>query len=141
MKKYKIAWQKYEDYIEKQMSSPILDVLTEMMMEKTQMITDSEQEEEYYEESDSEKIHPTPISMVPISQQLIEDISMLSSFDCWIGHTNFNITQDIKNRLDQTEGVEILKIMSRYRFFIGLGRLFDFKEVRKNIEKIITPEY
>jgi hypothetical protein len=71
---------------------------------------------------------------LPITNQIIEDISMLSTFDCWIGYTNFDITPTIKNTLDTIEGVEILKVLSRYRFFVGIGKLFDFKEVRKNIE-------
>jgi len=33
-----------------------------------------------------------------------------------------------------------LKICSRYRFFIGIGRMFDFKNVRKNIENILLKE-
>jgi hypothetical protein len=41
----------------------------------------------------------------------------------------------VKNILDSTAGVEVLKVLSRYRFFIGIGKLFDFKEVRKNIEE------
>jgi len=62
---------------------------------------------------------------------------VLSSFDCWIGHSNFDITESIKNKLEKTSGVEVLKIQSRYRFFIGVGRMFEFQDVRKNIEKTL----
>jgi uncharacterized secreted protein with C-terminal beta-propeller domain len=60
---------------------------------------------------------------------------MITNFDCWIGHTNFDITNDTKKILDATEGVEVLKIFSRYRFFIGVGKMFKFQNVRNNIEK------
>jgi hypothetical protein len=33
------------------------------------------------------------------------------------------------------EGVEALRVMGRYSFFIGIGKLFDIKEVRTDIEK------
>lgn len=78
--------------------------------------------------------------MMPISKELIEDISMLSNFDCWIGHTDFDLTNDIKNKLDKVPGIELLKICSRYRFFIGIGQMFDFKDVRSNIENEIIGE-
>jgi hypothetical protein len=53
-----------------------------------------------------------------------------------LGHTNFNITKEIKDKLNRTEGIELLKICSRYRFFIGVGRMFDFGNVRKVIEDL-----
>jgi len=138
MNKHKIAWQKYEDYLEKQMSSPMIDIISHIITEKSHQQTGDNQdyskgeyEEEYEEEMPA---------VVPISPQLMEEISILSSYECWIGHTNFDITKDIKNKLDEIEGVEMLRILSRYRFFIGLGKLFDFKNVRKNIEINIIPE-
>lgn len=138
MSKYKIAWQKYEDYLEKQISSPMLDIISNIIAERAKQHTEEGvgYEDEPHEESRAEEM-PT---MVPISPQLIEDIAVLSSYECWIGHTNFDVTKDIKNILDKIEGVEMLRILSRYRFFIGLGKLFEFKQVRKNIESNIIPE-
>ena len=70
----------------------------------------------------------------PVSQQLLEDVTMLSNYDCWIGHTNFDITPIVKDKLNKIPGIEVLKICSRYRFFIGIGNMFDFTDVRKIIE-------
>lgn len=141
-KKLKIGWQKYEDLLEKQMSSPILQSIMKQMMsfadkENYEEIAEEEsiEEEEYYEEYTQDGLQ-----LLPISQQLLDEITMLSNFDCWIGHTNFDITKDIKNKLNTVEGIEVLKICSRYRFFIGIGKMFDFKEVRNNIEKTIIPQ-
>lgn len=133
-KKLKIGWQKYEDVIEKQISSPMINTLMENIMNqmvdyKSQYDEDSEDDEEF-----ASKHIPTPM-MIPMSQQLIEDISMLSNFDCWVGHTNFDITPRIKDTLNKIDGVEVLKICSRYRFFVGIGQMFEFADVRKNIEK------
>ena len=61
----------------------------------------------------------------------------MSRFDCWIGHTNFNLKNSIKNKLNEVDGIEVLNIISRYRFFIGIGKMFKFTEVRKDIEKTI----
>ena len=132
--KKNIGWQKYEDQLESQMSSPLIStILSGIAKNLPTNIEDEEesytQEHEYEDESDQSPM------MFPMSQQLLEDISMLSNFDCWIGHTNFDITPKVRNALDTIEGIELLKVCSRYRFFIGVGRMFDFKEVRSKIEK------
>ncbi|NDD84726.1 hypothetical protein EBZ38_10725 [bacterium] len=134
-KKLKIGWQKYEDLIEKQMSSPLIHTLMENIMSQfiNSLPTDHVEGEEDEQTSQINNLIPPPM-MIPMSQQLIEDISMLSNFDCWIGHTNFDITHRIKEKLNEIDGVEILKICSRYRFFIGIGKMFNFSDVRKNIE-------
>ena len=77
---------------------------------------------------------------MPFSEKFMDDVNMTANFDCWMGHTNFDLTKEIKHSLDHVEGVEVLKICSRYRFFIGIGRMFDFKNVRKNIENILLKE-
>lgn len=137
----KIAWQKYEDYIEKQLSSPILiNIIQNLASLQTNTIKgdeeiDEEDEDDDYDIDDqikSNKVISAPF--MPLTNQLMEDISMLSSFDCWMGYTNFDITNSIKDVLDEIPGIELLKICSRYRFFIGIGKLFDFKNVRKDIE-------
>lgn len=130
----KIGWQKYEDLLESQMESPLLDSLikkttTPFPMEEMEEMEDFEEE---LAALGSQKF------MVPVDEKLMENISLAQSFDCWMGHTNFNITSDIRDKLNKTEGVEVLKICSRYRFFLGIGRMFDFKDVRKNIENILN---
>ena len=62
-------------------------------------------------------------------------------FDCWVGHTNFELTHKIKSNIEHIEGVELLSNLSRYRFFIGIGKLFTFNGwdgIRFKIEKAIT---
>ena len=127
----KIGWQKYEDIIEQNISSPIMDSILDKFSDKV--------EGEGYQDSysDSEESEEGSHAMIPMSRQLIEDISMLTNFDCWMGHTNFDITPKIKRDLDLIKGVELLKVCSRYRFFIGVGKMFDFKDVRQRIEDTI----
>jgi hypothetical protein len=72
----------------------------------------------------------TPLGMFNPS----ESMSPNKMFDCWIGHTNFPITHKEKYILNNIDGVEILRIMSRYRFFVGIGKLFSLTDVRPKIE-------
>lgn len=56
-------------------------------------------------------------------------------WDCWMGHSNFDITNEIADKIELINGIEALRVMGRYSFFIGVGKLFDIKEVRTDIEK------
>lgn len=135
--KYKIAWQKYEDVIEKQFSSPLITNLIKNMVNPENSEEVSEEENLNFEEDEEEN---KDLIMMPMSEKIFNELSVVSNFDCWIGHTNFDITYNIKDKLNIIPGVEVLKIFSRYRFFVGIGKLFDFAEVRKNIENEILPK-
>lgn len=141
-KTYKVGWQKYEDVIEQQISSPIVDQLYNAMIRKSEESIIEELTEEELEQMErliEEGLQGDPMQethMMNISESLASEISLATNFDCWIAHTNFNLTESIKNKLDQIEGVEMLKIFSRYRFLIGVGRMFNFSDVRKEIESI-----
>tara|TARA_B100001564_G_C20661251_1_gene681631 strand:- start:1832 stop:2239 length:408 start_codon:yes stop_codon:yes gene_type:complete len=131
--KPRIGWQKYEDLLEQQMSSPLMDLLTSKFAESS----DQESDDDTYEDEPTESTIVE--SVLPVSQQLLEDMAMLTNFDCWMGHTNFDITKDIKEVLNEVRGIELMRVCSRYRFFIGVGKMFDFKAVRKDIEEAIIP--
>jgi len=78
------------------------------------------------------KVVHTPLGIYP-AESLFKPSDR---WDCWIGHTNFSITHSIKDVLTNgVEGIEALRVLGRYTFFIGIPRLFDFKDVRLAIEK------
>lgn len=137
----KIGWQKYEDYLEKQLSSPLLtSIIQNAALQHLDTLGEQDLDEdlEDYEEEKDSIVKSSP--MIPLTPQLIEDISMLSSFECWMGHTNFDLTHYTKEILNKVPGIELLKICSRYRFFVGIGQMFDFKQVRNDIEKALLDE-
>ena len=140
----KIGWQKYEDVIEEQLNSPIIDQLYSAMLGKTEEELIQNLTEEEYEqmqgllEEQGIAELPQEQTMINIPEALANEISLATNFDCWIGHTNFNLTEQLKNKLDQIEGVEMLKIYSRYRFLVGVGRMFEFSDVRKDIEGLLN---
>lgn len=73
----------------------------------------------------------TPIGVYP------QDSFFLPSnrWDCWIGSTNFDITFDLQKQIEEVPGVERLKTIGRYTFFVGVARLFKIRDVRREIEK------
>ena len=139
MYKNKIGWQKYEDLLEQQINSPLIDMVAQAILKPMSANVEAEylneyevEQEEAYQQHESTEMGSVFAGM---PEDLSNEIQMISNFDCWLGHTNFNITKSVKERLENVRGVEVLKICSRYRFFIGVGRMFDFSEVRKEIEE------
>ena len=142
MYKNKIGWQKYEDLLEQQINSPLIDMVAQAILKPMSANVEAEylneyevEQEEAYQQQESTEMGSVFAGM---PEDLSNEIQMISNFDCWLGHTNFNITKSVKERLENVRGVEVLKICSRYRFFIGIGRMFDFKDVRKLIDDQIV---
>jgi hypothetical protein len=61
-------------------------------------------------------------------------------WDCWLGYTNFDLTNAVSDQIKIIDGIEALKIMSRYTFCIGVGKLFKFNMVRKEIENAVCKQ-
>ena len=134
-KQKKVGWQKYEDVLENQLSSPFIKSILEKINPQSEI--EVQELEGELDEKDIEYLQSLETTTQPaltISQDLINDLTMVTSFDCWVGHTNFNITPSVMQSLNEVGGVEVLKICSRYRFFVGIGKMFNFKDVRKSIE-------
>lgn len=75
----------------------------------------------------------TPMGIVPMT-----DNTMPSKvFNFWVGHTNFTITPQIEDVIKKVDGVEVLRVMSRYRLQLGVGKLFQEMEVFKCIENAV----
>ena len=130
----KIGWQKYEDIIESQISSPLIDKIYQSMSRMVHEYQVTQEEDHPLPPDEAEiELFEQPI-ILNMDESIAGEITIASNFDCWVAHTNFNLTEKIKNQLDDADGVEMLRVFSRYRFLIGIGRMFDFTDVRKNIE-------
>tara|TARA_A100001201_G_scaffold82947_1_gene73712 strand:- start:208 stop:852 length:645 start_codon:yes stop_codon:yes gene_type:complete len=116
------------------------------------ILASEEQPEPQQEEPSYEmpEVEVSPDFFIPVQSRLIytpmgayPEESMLKPsdrWDCWIAHTSFPITGSIANILNtDIDGIEVLKIMGKYSFFIGVAQLFDIRDVRKQInEKICS---
>ncbi len=50
-----------------------------------------------------------------------------------IGNTNFDITEDSMRNIAKVQGIEYLRVISRYRFIIGIGMLFSPQDVKLDV--------
>ena len=81
---------------------------------------------------EQQRILYTPIGPYPEESMLKPS----DRWDCWIGYTNFPVTNNISTTLNKDiEGIEALKILGKYSFFIGVAKMFDISDIRKDIEE------
>ncbi len=76
----------------------------------------------------------TPQGLIPLHEHVCP--SRLYNF--WIGHTNFNISEAVRDQIKRAPGVEVLMIPTRYRFIIAIGQAFDEDAVKKEIDNLFA---
>ena len=130
-KSQNIGWQKYEDVLESRLNSPLVEALFSSI---AKTISEDNDEEPFPHLDPLEEPKEDSV-LINMGGDLSNEITLADSFDCWLGHTNFNLTEEIKDSLNKVDGIEVLKICSRYRFFVGIGKMFEFSDVRERIEK------
>ena len=141
-KNRKIAWEKFTPKDEANKIMPIED---------NEELTEEETGWQDEVEEDNEEQENNAIAMLNGMDAIIfrkkiktpfgyydadDDFSPYNMFDCWIGHTNFRMTTEDFNILDdEIDGIGCLKLLSPYRFFIGIEKMFSFPAVRIQIQK------
>jgi hypothetical protein len=88
-------------------------------------------EEEFYKRPT--KVIMTPMGIIPYT----ENTASNKIFNFWVGHTNFNLNLHVCRLIEDAEGVETLDVFTRYRFRIGVGKLFDDKSVMRDINETV----
>lgn len=63
-----------------------------------------------------------------------DDYMRGSEIHFWMGHSNFDITKEIRDKFDKFDGIEYFRLVTRYCFIISPGMLFSFSDIRKQIE-------
>jgi hypothetical protein len=106
---------------------------------------DDESYKDSYEQMEDAIAHGAsdlgPVLMSPFGNTpLIEHNDISKVFDFYVGHCNFRITPEIRNIIDNTEGVETLEVWTPYRFRIAVGKAFNPRAVRKKIVRSIQPK-
>lgn len=61
-------------------------------------------------------------------------------YNFWMGHCNFDLTENLVHQLAMVEGVESFECFSRYRFRMAIGKAFESREVRKRIYRLLNPQ-
>lgn len=70
---------------------------------------------------------------------LTDNTQAAKQFDLWVLHTNFDITGEIAELIENVDGVETIDVLTRYRVRIGFPRsgLFKTKNIKWAIEEAL----
>lgn len=98
------------------------------------------QEDDLYDETihkSSTKIKTniisTPFGMIPMT----ETTDSCKIFNFWTGHTDFPITTEVSEIIENCDGVETLNVFTKYRFRISVGKAFKDSEVLRKINDTV----
>lgn len=137
MNKKQIVWEHWNS---KEVEDPI-DKLIESHDDE-----DNEEESSYKDDSMNQFMpqffdsNSTPI-ITPFGQYPSNSkLKPSDRWDCWIGNTNFTITEERALKIEKIEGIAALKILDRYSFCIGIAKLFDMRDVRLCIEDVLCEQ-
>lgn len=122
-----IVWQKWFDpfgadddvSIESHVDEPLDEDLTENKQDIEDQLSSSQRM----------RAIATPMGLIPYT----ENTASSKIFNFWVGHSNFNINEQIIDIIENTDGVETLDVFTRYRFRIAIGKVFDDARVMKEI--------
>lgn len=123
----KISWESWNAKV-------VADTPEETPKEQTATYEQLEEQVDYLVPFQTTRVIYTPLG--PFPEESI--LKPSDRWDCWTAHTNFPVTSKILNILnEEIDGIEVLKIMGKYSFFVGIARLFDIRDVRKQIDEKI----
>lgn len=101
---------------------------------------DEVKEEEFDDDDDFQEFKmfkPKKIMNTALGMFEVDDgFNPFKQFKIWKAYTNFNITDKLLLKINNATGVELLYPFSRYSFLVGVGEMFEFSEVRKEIDGI-----
>jgi len=153
MKERKIIWEKWadpygEDIEDIEWPGAIGTFESDEILKKIEKLENGTATEEDWEELDYDmmegkvpiphkmpkrpmKLLATPLGVVPLTEWSTPS----KVFNFWVMHSNFRMTEEIQDILDQTDGVETLDIFTPYRWRIAIGKAFNSQEVKEQIMK------
>ena len=127
--KKKIQWLKWVDPLRWQDTK-------DPELSGEQSTTDSFSEDDDQESARHVRMISGPYGLVPVGEHGLSS----KLYKLWVAHTNFDITESVVETVEEIPGVEILRVWTRYRMWIGIANLFDTTEVQKAIDYALCGE-
>ena len=86
------------------------------------------------ESNDTENLVNTPFGVYRMN----DSMNPVKQFNLKMVNTNFPITLRTKIILDNLEGIEVFFPITRYKCIIGIGKIFEEKDIIENIKKALV---
>jgi hypothetical protein len=88
------------------------------------------------DDEENNNLISTPFGIYKIN----DSMNPAKQFNLKMVNTNFPVTVGTKAILDNLEGIEIFFPITKYKFIIGIGKIFNEKDVEENIRKTLIGE-
>ena len=132
-RKATIAWESWNAIVDEILTEDPISILESQLTEE-----EIEMMETVLKYSPIEPVQPkvlyTPYGLFAAESMLKPS----NRWDCWFCYTSFDITNSMVKNIEEVDGVESIKVLSRYTMFIGFGKLFNSTLVKLNIEDTIA---
>ncbi len=94
------------------------------------------------DEDDDDEPNKSQIMNTPFGTFRVDDsMNPFKQFNFWLANTNFKITRRTREILNNIDGIEAVVFLTRYRFIVGIGKLFTQKDVCNAIDKALTKSF
>jgi hypothetical protein len=104
--------------------------------EDEEFVSEYEESDDYGDLMDALPAKMGTLLQTPFGLFNIDDkLNPFRRLEFWEASTNFDITNKVKILIETTPGIEILNILTRYRFLVAIGRAFDFRTVRLELQQ------
>ena len=142
-KKYKMAWTKAQNPYKAIKNSPIEDELYEEDIPPQDDEFDEVLAEEIEHHKQKDGVGQVDALFTPLGIIVLDEYTdTYRLFNFWIAHTNFDLTKGVRKVIEDTPGVEILHVFTRYRFRIAVARYWKpsevFVAIQKNVVKYLN---
>jgi len=125
--KHVILWEKWKDPWNKKADE---DTQDDHWDKADYDLIETNRDDDEDETEEEGRVIITPMGAFPI----LNRNSPGKVFNLWIGHTNFKISDKIVKLIADTLGVETFDVYTPYRMRIGIGKLFQPKDVTHTID-------
>ena len=128
--KKKFAWEKWYNLLDDEVES-----MRQQSEEETVTLDFEESEDTFHGVIVPQQ--PPPVGFV---SAIMEQNQFINSFDFWVLHTNFDITEEIKEVIESIPGIESITVLTRYRVKVGLTKsgLFNNTQVKQMVQNKIV---
>lgn len=137
MAKRSIMWLKWSDPLAHLIDKHKEDSDDKLESARNSYLTD---DDNYYKFNEDSRGQTGPALLGPNGIIPLQESTLPGKlYNFWVGHTNFGITNDIRDQIAAVEGVETLDIFTRYRFRMSVGKNFEQEAVKAAVEQKIAP--
>jgi len=129
---YDVYWHVWTDVYNNEEVEKVKNRYMETVEElKEEEYSDEEFIENFYEQP--YKTIMTPFGILPLTEQSLAS----NHFKLWVGHCNFKLLQSHYEIIENCRGVESIDILTPYRFRLGIGMMFEDREVMNDVKKAL----